>query len=77
VCVCVCVHVCVYINICIYIDETDEGNEEGNVRLPEEGTGPPGTQFTCFTSTTVQILTPEELRVRQCGQRGYGRGQGG
>ena len=23
----------------------------------------PGTQFTCFTSTKVQILTPEELRV--------------
>jgi hypothetical protein len=23
-----------------------------------------GTQFTCFTSTTVQILTPEELRAK-------------
>ena len=22
------------------------------------------TQFTCYTSTKVQILTPEELRVR-------------
>ncbi len=27
----------------------------------------PGTQFTCFTSTKVQILTPEELRVRRQG----------
>jgi hypothetical protein len=25
---------------------------------------PKGTQFTCFTSTKVQILTPEELRAR-------------
>jgi hypothetical protein len=24
----------------------------------------PGTQFTCFTSTKVQILTPEALPVR-------------
>jgi CHAT domain-containing protein len=24
----------------------------------------PGTHFTCFTSTEVQILTPEELRAR-------------
>ncbi len=24
-----------------------------------------GTQFTCFTSTKVQILTPEELRARR------------
>jgi hypothetical protein len=26
-----------------------------------------GTQFTCFTGTTVQILTPEELRQGRCG----------
>ena len=26
-----------------------------------------GTQFTCFTGTIVQILTPEELRQGRCG----------
>ena len=25
----------------------------------------PGTQFTCFTSTKVQILTSEDLRARR------------
>jgi hypothetical protein len=25
-----------------------------------------GTQFACFTSTKVQILTPEELPQRSC-----------
>ncbi len=25
-----------------------------------------GTQFTCFTSTKAQILTPEELPQRSC-----------
>ena len=29
----------------------------------------PGTQFTCFTSTKVQILTLEELRARQADAR--------
>jgi hypothetical protein len=31
-----------------------------HLRMP----GGAGAQFTCFTSTTVQILTPEELRAR-------------
>ena len=29
--------------------------------------GLPGTQFTCFTGTKVQILTREELRGRRAG----------
>jgi hypothetical protein len=46
-----------------------------------------GTEFTCFTSTKVQILTPEELlcqlRAQAKGQRapeergGHARGGGG
>jgi hypothetical protein len=36
-----------------------------------------GTQFTCFTSTNVQILTPEELRARgfppEASQQAVGR----
>ena len=35
-----------------------------------------GAQFTCFTRTKVQILTPEELRARTFGSacRALGRG---
>ena len=29
----------------------------------------PGTHFTCFTGTEVQILTPEELRARRAAGR--------
>jgi hypothetical protein len=32
------------------------------LRGPRSSWGQRGTQFTCFTSTKVQILTPEELR---------------
>ena len=33
----------------------------------------PGTQFTCFTGTEVQILTSEELRARRAAGRAAGR----
>ncbi len=32
--------------------------------MPEIGSPPDGTQFTCFTGTKVQILTPEALHAR-------------
>jgi hypothetical protein len=35
----------------------------------------PGTQFTCFTGTEVQILTHAELRARQASGRAAGRAQ--
>jgi hypothetical protein len=38
--------------------------------------GASGTQFTCFTGTKVQTMTPEELRGRGCAQV-CGRGGGG
>jgi hypothetical protein len=31
----------------------------------------PGTQFTCFTSTTVQILTPEESAPAEPAYEGH------
>ncbi len=39
------------------------------------GAGRSGTKFTCFTSTKVQILTPEELLSTQ-GLLQYGRPTG-
>jgi hypothetical protein len=57
------------------VGESDEGDSNGQKRAREEGEGgeggeggggsgldgdPIGTEFTCFTSTKVQILTPDE-----------------
>jgi hypothetical protein len=36
----------------------------GKVSGALSGTSRPGTQFTCFPRTQVQILTPEALRAR-------------
>jgi hypothetical protein len=52
-------------------EEGESEEERGGVSVRERamdemkwGLACPGTQFTCFTSTKVQILTPEELHAR-------------
>jgi hypothetical protein len=48
------------------MSRSGDSRESGQVRRDNAG-----TQFTCFTSTKVRILTPEELRARA---RGEGQG---
>jgi hypothetical protein len=65
VCVCVCVfefvsvRVCVYLCVCVYDGGPVEAGEgEGNHKDTEQrGPSQGRSQFTCFTSTKVQILT--------------------
>jgi hypothetical protein len=65
ICVCVCVCVYIIIHIIYYntvwaIKEVQKRKDDGRsmkLCLKEDG-----THFTFFTSTKVQILTPEELR---------------
>jgi hypothetical protein len=74
VCVCVCVYVCVCMCVCHTHTHTHQlvgasgrviGFEPQGVlyQMVIANVALNGTQFTCFTSTQVQILTSEELRV--------------
>jgi hypothetical protein len=68
-CVCVCVFVCVYrSSTAVYGRCTWQGDGEGK--------GGSGTQFTGFTSTKVQTLTPEEQAKKTEGE-GAGVGKEG
>ena len=42
----------------LYSNIEQHVNDDGTIM----DDGDDGTQFTCFTSTNVQVLTPEELR---------------
>ena len=88
VCVCVCVYtyVCIYVcmytrmYVCIYI-HTQAGKEGlaaavaelfGSDASWEAAVNTLGAQFTCFTSTKVQILTQKgggHSRIPACGAR--------
>ncbi len=59
-------YVCVYMSSAsyYYVCVCSESQHLSMVHCNDSMASVAGTQFTCFTSTTVQILTPDELRGR-------------
>jgi hypothetical protein len=61
VCVCVCLCLCLCVCLCVWIGSF-LGHSSGHACTS-------GTQFTCFTSTKVQILTPASGHACTSGSR--------
>ena len=64
VCMYVYVYAYIHVHICVYVYKWQQVKREANspaitvMLFDDEKSSFPGPQFTCFTSTKVQILTP-------------------